>query len=359
MEIGIIGLPNSGKTTIFNALTRGNRPTTKETSSKLELFSAMVDVPDNRIDRLSAMFTPQKTTYAKVACTDIAGLDQGTGKVGLSGPLRNQISKMDVFLHVIRAFDDPQVPHLLGSINPQRDLEIMDGELLASDLVLVENRLTKIEESYKKAKGDELSRLQKEHLLFERFKEALEASTLLRDLPITTEDRENLRGFELLTLKPALIIVNTGDEIKDPSEWLQYEHPLTVVLPLQGRLQMEIAQLDDADAKIFMEEFHIQELGMSSILRQAYQLLGLQSFFTVGEDEVRAWNVHTGASAVEAARAIHSDLARGFIRAEVVAYDDLIQAGNMAAARKVGKVRLEGKEYTVKDGDILNIRFSI
>lgn len=359
MELGIIGLPNSSKTTIFNALTRGDRPTSATSSGKLEFHTAVVDVPDERVDALSALFKPRKTTYAKVTYTDIAGLDTGMAQKGLSGQLRHRISQMDAFIHVLRAFEDHSVSHPLGSIHPQRDLDVLEQEMILLDLLAVQGRLERIAESIKRAKkGEERQALEAEQALFERMQAALEAETPLRDLDFGDEEMNGLRGFGFLTLKPALVLVNTGEERVPPERFVAYHHRHTVVMSLQGKLEMEIAQLDLDEATVFMEEFDIAEPALSRMIRASYDLVGLQSFFTVGEDEVRAWTVRKGATAVEAAGAIHSDLARGFIRAEVVAYDDLIAAGSMAEAKKAAALRLEGKEYLVKDGDILHVRFS-
>lgn len=360
MELGIIGLPNSSKTTIFNALTRGDQPTSATSSGKLEFHTAVVDVPDPRVDALSALFKPRKTTYAKVTYTDIAGLDQGMAQKGLSGQLRHRLSQMDAFIHVLRAFEDPSVSHPLGSINAQRDLEILDQEMILLDLLAVQSRLERIAESIKRAKkGEERQLLELEQALFERLQTALEAEIPLRDIEISDEEMIGLRGFGFLTLKPVLVVLNTGEERLPPERFVVYSHRHTVIMSLQGKLEMEIAQLDPEEAAVFMEEFDIAEPALDRMIRTSYDLVGLQSFFTVGEDEVRAWTVRKGAAAVEAAGAIHSDLARGFIRAEVVAYADLMAAGSMAEAKKAAALRLEGKEYPVKDGDILHVRFSL
>ncbi len=360
MKLGIIGLPASGKTTIFNALTGSDRPTTASIPGRLELVQGVVDVPDERVDRLSAIFHPRKTIYAKVTYVDIAGLDQEMGKKGLSGQLRNQIATMDAFVHVVRGFESATVPHPLGEVDPQRDLDLMEGEMILADLMTVENRLARIEEGLKKgARGEERQRLFDEQALFQQLREALEAEQPLRDLDLEPEAKELLRGFGLLTLKPQLILLNSDEPVEDVTAILHYDHRQTRMLALQGQLEMEIAQLEPEEAQLFLEEFELEEPGRARVIRASYDLLGMQSFFTVGEDEVRAWTVRRGATAVEAAGVIHTDLARGFIRAEVIHYDDLIAAGSMSAARKAGKVRLEGKDYPVKDGDILHIRFSV
>jgi len=360
MELGIIGLPTSGKTTIFNALTHADRPTAVASTGRLELFSLVVDVPDARVDTLSKLYNPKKTTYAKVTYTDIAGLDQDLGKTGLTGELRNKIAPMDAFVHVVRAFENGQVPHLAGSVNPQRDLDTLDGELLLADMITVENRLARIEEGLQKgARSDERKALQENQALFERMQDALNEGVPLRDIDLTAEEKVSVRGYSLLTLKPVLVLLNTDESATNVTAAIDYDHKDTTIIALQGELEMEISQLAADDVAEFMEEFGIEELALDRVIQASYNLVGLHSFFTVGEDEVRAWNLEVGGNAVAAAGAIHTDLARGFIRAEVVAYDDLVAAGSMANAKKAGHVRLEGKEYTVRNGDIVHIRFSI
>jgi len=360
MELGIIGLPSSGKTTVFNALTGADRPTNVASSGRLELYSMVVDVPDVRVDTLSKLYNPRKTTYAKVTFTDVAGLDQDLGKTGLTGELRNKIAPMDAFVHVVRAFENDLVPHLSGSIDPQRDVATLDNEFLLADMLTVENRLARIEEGlHKGARGDERKALLENQELFLRLQAALNADIPLRDLDLTAEEVAGLRGFSLLTLKPVLVLLNAGEDPIDPAKTLTYNHKHSTVLAMQGKLEMEISQLSADEAADFMEEFGITELARTRVIQASYQLVGLQSFFTVGEDEVRAWNVRVGAHAQEAAGVIHTDLARGFIRAEVISYADHIAEGTMVAARKVGKVHLEGKEYIVQDGDIIHVRFSV
>lgn len=360
MELGIIGLPSSGKTTVFNALTGADRPTTVASSGRLELYSMVVDVPDVRVDMLSSLYNPRKTTYAKVTYIDIAGLDQDLGKTGLTGELRNKIAPMDAFVHVVRAFENDQVPHLSGSIDPQRDVETLDGEFLLADMLTVENRLARIDEGlHKGARGDERKALLENQELFQRLQTALNAEIPLRDLDLTAEEVAGLRGFSLLTLKPVLVLLNAGEDPIDPDKVLTYNHKHSMTLAMQGKLEMEISQLAEDEAADFMEEFGITELARTRVIQASYKLVGLQSFFTVGEDEVRAWNVRVGAHAQEAAGIIHTDLARGFIRAEVISYADHIAEGSMVAARKAGKVHLEGKDYIVQDGDVVHVRFSI
>lgn len=360
MQIGIIGLPNSSKTTIFDALTREDVETTPFSSGQFEIHSAVVEVPDPRVDRLAAMFQPRKVTRARVQYNDIAGLVPGAGKSGgFSGPLLNAIAANDALLHVVRAFEDDSVPHTRGKVDPVRDLHDLDVELILSDLGIVERRLERLEKDARR-NGPVGEAARAEMTLMERFKQALENEIPLRDLDLTPDEERQVRGFALLTLKPVLVVLNVGDDgPADPAAILTYPHKRSAVIALRGALEKEIAQLDGEAAELFLTEYGISEPSLRRMIRLSYELLGLQSFFTVGEDEVRAWTMRKGDTAVQAAAAIHTDLARGFIRAEVVAYDDLIAAGSLAEAKQRGLVRLQGRDYIVQDGDILNIRFNV
>ncbi len=352
MKLGIIGLPQSGKTTLFNALTRGHAPTTAS-AGRIEVHTAVVDVPDPRVDKLSGMFKPKKTIYAKVTYADIAGLEAGAAKTGISGQLLNQLTQMDAFLHVVRVFEDDNVPHPSGSVNAQRDIESMESELLLNDLVAVERKLERLVDERKKGGTDKADN-ERQTALFQRLNAALSGNTPLRKVEISTEESKILASFGLLTRKPILTVLNLGEGQSAPT--VKVDHAMVA---LQGKLEMEIAQLPPEDAAVFMKEYGIEEPSLNRMIRLSYDLLDQQSFFTVGEDEVRAWTIRRGASAVEAAGAIHTDLQRGFVRAEVVACDDLISLGSMQEAKAKGKMRLEGKEYPVKDGDIVHIRFNI
>jgi ribosome-binding ATPase len=315
----------------------------------------VVDVPDPRVDRLSAMFKPKKTIFAKVTYADIAGLEGS--KSAISGALLNQLSQMDGFVHVVRSFEDPSVPHPAGSVDPLRDITGMDAELLLNDLISVERRLERLADERKKGGGRDKATVEREIALFERFHAALSAEQPLRQLEIGPEDEKNLAGFGFLTRKPLLVLLNHAEGQAAPQ--VEYAQPRTALAALQGKLEMDLAQLEPDDAQMFMEEYGITELGLDRVIHLSYDLLGLQSFFTVGDDEVRAWTVNRGATALEAAGTIHTDLAKGFIRAEVITYDDLVTLGGLSEARGKGKLRLEGKEYIVKDGEIVHIRFNI
>ncbi|NUM48802.1 MAG: redox-regulated ATPase YchF [Anaerolineales bacterium] len=355
MRLGIIGLPQSGKTTIFNALTRGNQPISMG-GGRFEVHTSVVDVPDPRVDRLSAMFRPKKTTYTKVTFADIAGLDGSTGQSGISGQLLNQLTQMDGFILVVRAFPDDNIPHPAGSVNPQRDTETMAEEFLLNDLIAVERKLERLEEEKKKGAGRDKGLVQREKDLFDKLHAQLSENQPLRYLTLNAEEEKILAGFGFLSLKPILLVPNLAEDQAevslDPGAGVE-------TLPLRGKLEMEIAQLPADEAEMFMAEYGLEESSLSRMIHMAYQILGVQSFFTVGEDEVRAWTVPIGATAPEAAGAIHSDLQKGFIRAEVVSYEDLITLGGMAEARAKGKLHVEGKEYIVKDGDIVHIRFNL
>jgi hypothetical protein len=360
MKLGIIGLPQSGKTTIFNALTRGDKPVGQIAGGgRFEVNQAVVAVPDERVDKLSAMFKPKKTIYAQVAYADIAGLEEGAGKSGLSGPLLNQLAQMDGFIHVARAFANPNVPHPSGSVNPARDVSALETDLLLQDLVAVERKLEKLADELRKGGVKDKTAAQREQALFQRLHESLSAETPLRELALTPEEARALASYAFLTRKPLLTVINIGDDDRaETPAGLPPTRPHTGYVTLRGRLEMEIAQLPAEDAAAFLADYGIAEPSLQRMIRLSYDLLGLQSFFTVGEDEVRAWTTGRGATAPEAAGEIHTDLREGFIRAEVFSYDDLMSAGGVAEVKHKGKFRLEGKEYLVQDGDILNIRFS-
>jgi hypothetical protein len=329
---------------------------------RIEIRTAVVDVPDVRVDSLVELFHPQKMAYAKVTYADIAGLEGNGGKSaiekkGISGQLLNQLSQMDGFVHVVRCFENSSVPHPAGNLDPQRDVEAMDSELALNDLISVERKLERLIDEKKKSGGRDKAVIERELVLFEQFQAVLSNGTPLRNIDLEAEQEKLLSGFGLLTLKPVLIVLNLADG--QPPPQIEYPHRSSAVVPLQGRLEMELAQMPPEEAVEFLAEFGISEPGLNRVIRMSYTLLGLHSFFTVGEDEVRAWTIPVGAHAVEAAGAIHTDLARGFIRAEVVSYDALIEAGGMPVARQKGLLRLEGKDYVVQNGDILNIRFNV
>jgi GTP-binding protein YchF len=352
MKLGIIGPPQSGKTTIFNAITKGDTPTTAS-AGRFEVHTAVVDVPDERVTKLSGMFNPKKTIYAKVTYAVIAGLEAGSAKSGISGQLLNELSQMDGFILVVRAFESDLVMHPSGSVDAKRDVEAMLGELLLNDLIAVERKLERLADEKKKG-GTDKALNERQAVLFTRLLDALNESTPLRKLEYTLEEEKELSSFGLLTRKPILVVFNMGESQSAPQ--MELDVPSVA---LMGKLEMELAQLPPDDAAMFMEEYGIKELSLNKMISLSYELLKVQSFFTVGEDEVRAWETKIGATAQESAGEIHTDLMRGFVRAEVVAYEDLISLGSMAEAKSKGKFRLEGKEYIVRDGDIVHIRSSL
>lgn len=359
MRLGIIGLPNSGKTTIFNALTRSNRPTGAASAGKLDVVTAVVPVPDERIDRLSAMYSPKKTIFATIIYTDIGGLEKGISASGISGELRNHLQQVDGFIHVVRAFEDDSVPHPDGSVDPARDLNTVDTEFLLADLIVVEKRLERLADDVRRSKPANPVQHELEVELLARFKAQLDSLLPLRDLEVSAAEEKLVRGYGLMSLKPVLVVVNAGDQPFDVSALSAYQHNHTRLITLQGRIEAEIAQLEGDDQAIFLAEYGIDEPGARRAIRESYELMRIQSFFTVGPDEVRAWTIPTGATAQEAAGVIHTDLARGFIRAEVTPYSDLVGLGSEAEVKKHGKMRLEGKEYVVKDGEIVHIRANV
>jgi ribosome-binding ATPase len=352
MKLGIIGLPQSGKTTIYNALTRGNTPTTAS-AGRIEVHTAVVDVPDPRVTLLSSMFKPKKTIYTKVTYADIAGLEAGSAKSGISGQLLNQLNQMEGLILVVRGFTDENVMHPSGSVDSLRDVNSMLTELLLNDLIAVERKLEKLIEERKKGGTDKTINARQTEL-FEKLNKTLSEDKPLRLMEFTNEEQKELSSFGLLTRKPILTVFNMGEGQSAPEAKLDHSS-----VALMGKLEMEIAQLSAEDASVFMEEYGIQELSLNRMINLSYDLLQVQTFFTVGEDEVRAWTTKRGATAQESAGEIHTDLSRGFVRAEVVSYDDLTTLGSLNEAKLKGKLRLEGKEYLVKDGDIVHIRSSL
>jgi hypothetical protein len=304
------------------------------------------------------MFNPKKTAYAKVTYTDIAGLQKGMGESGgIGGPLLNHLVTLDGFVHVVRAFEDDNVPHLDNSVDPVRDLSTMDMEFLFNDLLAVEGKLERLRDGLSKGAFKNKAAAETELALFERLHAVLEEERPLREVELTDEEFKSLRGYSLLTLKPVLVVINIGDTQEEIP--IDYPYKNSLVTNLRGKLEMELAQLEGEDLEMFMEEYTVTELSFERAISLSYDLMNLQSFFTVGEDEVRAWTLEKGAVALEAAAAIHTDLAKGFIRAEIVGYDTLIELGGLPAARTAGKLRQEGKTYVMQDGDIVHVKFNL
>jgi GTP-binding protein YchF len=361
MEIGIIGLPKSGKTTVFNSLTKGKAETGAFSPTTLEPNLGVAKVPDPRLEGLEAILKPKRTVPAEVRYVDVA-IPKGKGK-GLSGELLAYLSKADALIHVVRAFSEERIPHSEGSVDPVRDVGIMNLELAFSDLGVIERRLLRIETSLKGAKSPERESLLREQDLILRMKSAIEKEMPVREQPLTKEEAKLIENYQFLTAKPLLVVLNIGEEQLSQASALERElrsrYPQFQAVAVCGKLEMELSQLSQAEAVEFRSAMGVDEEGVHRIIRLSYQLLGLISFFTIASGEVKAWTVHRDIPASKAAGKVHSDMERGFIRAEVTGYDDLIKCGSLAEARKQGLLRLEGKNYIVQDGDVITFLFSV
>jgi ribosome-binding ATPase len=358
MKIGLIGLPKSGKTTIFNALTRSNAEVADYSSGRVEPNLAVVDVEDPRVDALSAMYTPKRTIYATIDVIDFVGVDRSEGKELFSGNAMNLVKSADALAIVVRNFSNDVLDSSLGAADPVRDAQAVNGELVLSDLVLVETRLERIAADHQRGKKTPQS--QAEEKVLQILHEALGNETPVRDIDLNDDQRRTISGFQFLSQKQVMVIVNSDEErYRTSDDALERIRADYSAVEFAGTFEMELSQLEEDESAAFMEDMGITESARSRLTTLAYEALGLISFFTVGPDEVRAWTIHRGESAVDAAGTIHSDLARGFIRAECFTYDALVAAGSEAGVKSAGQFRLEGKEYEVSDGDILNIRFSV
>lgn len=361
MRIGLLGFPKVGKTCLFNILTGSHVEVEKFSAGKVEPQVGIAQVPDQRLDRLSALFKPKKTTHAIFEYLDVQGLARGGAKDAL---FLKEMRDVDAIVHVVRAFEDVEMPHAEGTLDPRRDLETMETELLLADLEVASRRVEKLRLTLKKVKSAEDA---KELEILERCVAALEKETPIRALEMSPDEEKRLRGFSFLTAKPLLGVVNMGEEDAGKVDGFQEHYnlqafaaqPRVELCAFSAKIEMEIAELSAEDAKIFRQDLGIAEPCLERILRASHHLLGLQVFFTVGEKEVRAWSVPVGCSAQRAAGAIHSDIERGFIRAEVVAHEQLLEAGSLATAREKGWLRSEGKEYQVVDGDVITFRFNV
>ena len=356
MNIGLIGLPNSGKTTIFNALTKSDVQITPYTDSKSEPNRAILEVADDRVATLSKMYKPKKTTFAVIELIDFVGLSQGSAKDGLfTSSAMGLIKNTDALAFVVRHFRDD----LAENINPWRDIEKLDGELLISDLIIAENRLERIEKT--NSRGKKTFLLEKEERLLRTIIEHLSLDRPIRDLELDEESEKIIRGFQFLTQKPIMVILNSDENnFGKNRELLEKIAKSRKVIEFAGKFEMELSQLNDQqEMELFMADMGIRESAKDRLCRTAYELLGYISFFTVGTDEVRAWSIQEGESVLAAAGTIHTDLARGFIRAECMSYDNLVACGSEKRVGECGQLRLEGRDYVVQDGNILNIRFNV
>jgi GTP-binding protein YchF len=366
VQIAIVGLAGSGKTTVFNTLTRGHAETGG--FGGLTLHVGVVKVPDERLDRLAQIFKPKKIVQADVTYDDLpAPPPSSEGRVGTEELPAEHLARLrdsDALLHVVRAFEDPALPHPDGSVDPARDLEHLDLEFILADLSMVDRRLERLSGSGRHGSPAEREANEREEAILARLKTALEAGTPIRDLGLDPDDAKAIRGFRFLTEKPVLVLLNVGEgdlpgaEAKAAAVAAGYPHQQALVAALSAKIEMELGELEADESAAFMEELGIAESGLARVIGLSYRLLGLIFFLTAGPDEVRAWPIPDGSTAVDAAGAIHTDLARGFIRAETVAYEDLLTLGSMAEARKAGRLRSEGKTYRVRDGDVLEILFS-
>ncbi|MDR0841912.1 MAG: redox-regulated ATPase YchF [Acidobacteriota bacterium] len=369
MKVGIVGLPQVGKTTIFSLLTEG-RADASSWGNAREAHIGIAYVPDPKLDRLAEVVHPEKTTYATVEYVDLPGLATGEGKAALEGQSKdmsgylNNLKNVDALLHVVRGFDDPNLPHIEGSVDPLRDIGLFELELIFSDLAIIEKRLERLVKDLKKVKSPEL---EQENELLLRFKAALEQEQPLREIELTPDEKKRVRGFTFLSAKPMLLVINIDDGdaakidtvVESFGLQKQASAPNVGITAVCGKIESEIASLDAQEAAAFMEDFNLPGNALARIINKSYDLLGVFSFYTAGEPEARAWTIPRGATAPQAAGAIHSDIEKGFIKAEVVSFDDMVALGTFPAAKSKGVLRLEGKEYKVREGDVILFRHNM
>jgi hypothetical protein len=362
MKVAIIGIPESGKTTVFNALT-GGRAEVAAYSRTLAPNTGVAKVSDPRLPVLESIFQPKKTIPAEVSYTDIAGSLKSFGKEGVGGEFLSYLTTADALLQVVRAFEDERVPHPEGSIDPKRDIASLDLELAISDLAIIERRLDRLGSSLKGAKAAERESYLKERLLLRKVKEELERDIPIRRQDLAKEELKMLSNYQFLTAKPMLLVLNIGEEQISQAPRLEDEisslYPQFAVVALCGKLEMELGQLSDAEAGEFRESLGLAQPALHRVIDLSYRLLGLISFFTTVSSELKAWTIPAGTAAPNAAGKIHSDMERGFIRVEVISFSDLESCGNLAEARKKGLLRTEGKNYIIRDGDVVTFLFNV
>jgi ribosome-binding ATPase len=366
LNIGIIGLSQSGKTTVFNALTSGKADTTTHSTVGAEAHIGVAHVPEPRLKLLNEIFHPAKTVYPEVQYYDVAASVKSLAKdKGIGGQLLNQLSTVDTLIGVIRAFKDESIPHPNGSIDIKRDIEALNLEIIFSDLAIMERRLERLEDSMKAAKAGERAPLLQEKDTLLKMKAEMEKDVPIRAQSFDQSAQKYISNYQFLTAKPLLIVVNIGEEqLKDVAKLeeeynKQFSGPGCRVVVLCGKLEMELAQMDEKDAEVFRKDYGLTESGLERTVKASYELSDIMTFFTARPNELRAWSIKKNTSAQKAAGKIHSDMEKGFIRAETIHLDELLKAGSIVEAKKRGTLRMEGKEYIVKDGEIITFLFNV